>query len=84
MSDEELLESLDRHFAAGCLNLLPHQMNEHKATGTCRECRDRAKIASAATRPLTGTDAPSPRDEIEYTAADRSYDQWAFAQDYGS
>jgi hypothetical protein len=46
MSDEELLESLDRHFAAGCLNLLPHQMDEHKATGTCRECRDRAKIAS--------------------------------------
>jgi hypothetical protein len=36
----------------------------------------------------TGTplavDVPSSRDEIEYTAADRSYDQWAFAQDYGS
>jgi hypothetical protein len=38
----ELLESLDRHFLAGCASLSTSQLREHQATGTCPECRDRA------------------------------------------
>jgi len=42
VSPEELTESLDRHFLAGCLNLSVSQLHEHQATGVCPECRDRA------------------------------------------
>lgn len=41
---EVLLESLDRHYAAGCPALLTSQLREHEATGACRECSERARV----------------------------------------
>jgi hypothetical protein len=46
----ELLESLDRHFLAGCPSLSTGQLREHKATGTCPECRERAGDTAEAER----------------------------------
>ena len=46
----DLLESLDRHFLAGCASLSTSQLREHQATGTCPECRDRASGAIEAER----------------------------------
>jgi hypothetical protein len=43
MTSEELLESLDRHFTAGCRSLSVSQLEEHEASGVCRECRERAQ-----------------------------------------
>lgn len=42
MTAAELLESLDRHFIAGCPSLSTSQLREHKAAGSCPECRERA------------------------------------------
>lgn len=39
---EALIESLDRHFAAGCPSLNGGQLRAHEATGSCPECRQRA------------------------------------------
>jgi hypothetical protein len=39
----EVVDSISRHFLAGCPNLSISQLREHEATGTCPECRDRAK-----------------------------------------
>jgi hypothetical protein len=56
MSDKatagELLESLDRHFLAGCPSLSTIQLREHEQDGTCYECRQRAPgILGAFVRP---------------------------------
>lgn len=48
MSAEELLESLDRHFLAGCPALSTAQLREHEASGSCPECRDRAQRIRSA------------------------------------
>jgi len=37
-----LLESLDRHFMAGCPALSGPQFRSHQATGTCPQCRAQA------------------------------------------
>jgi hypothetical protein len=52
VTDEELTESLDRHFLLN-LSLSTAQLLEHRASGTCRECRERAAastVKSAATK----------------------------------
>jgi hypothetical protein len=48
MSDEELIESLDRHFIAGCEGLTSGQLREHEQHGHCRECRYRSATAASA------------------------------------
>jgi hypothetical protein len=52
VTDEELLESLDRHFLAGCKGLTPRQLQQHKATGTCHECQRLARLARCAAKYL--------------------------------
>ena len=42
VTTDELLESLDRHFLAGCPELSTSQLRDHERTGTCPECRGRA------------------------------------------
>jgi hypothetical protein len=42
MTAADLLESLDRHFMAGCPSLSTSQLREHDASGACRECSERA------------------------------------------
>jgi len=49
MTTAELLESLDRHFTAGCHSLSTTQLQEHKASGVCRECSERAQDFAKAT-----------------------------------
>ena len=52
MTAAELIESLDRHFMAGCKSLSTSQLAEHEATGACRECSERARhTAMSATVP---------------------------------
>lgn len=52
----QLLESLDRHFLAGCEGLSTSQLREHEDTGACAECRERAQGAVAiATVRVSGT-----------------------------
>jgi hypothetical protein len=41
----ELLESLGRHFLAGCAYLTGSQLADHQTTGSCPECRARANAA---------------------------------------
>ena len=48
MSPEQLLESLDRHFAAGCPTLSTKQLLQHWARGTCLECERLAAVAADA------------------------------------
>ena len=45
MTDDELLESLDRHFLSGCAGLNSSQMTQHRATGSCRDCTEEARAA---------------------------------------
>ena len=52
MSGEELLESLDRHFMAGCPSLSTSQLRQHQASGSCPECRKRAAEVSSESRPV--------------------------------
>ena len=47
MTAAELLESLDRHFLAGCKSLSTSQLREHEASGVCRECTERARGIAA-------------------------------------
>ena len=47
MSPEQLLESLDHHFAA-CPSLSASQLKQHWARGTCRECERIAAVAEYA------------------------------------
>jgi len=49
-NDEALLESLDRHFIAGCPSLSTSQLREHQSRGACRECETRARAARASAR----------------------------------
>lgn len=42
LTSAELLESLDRHFMAGCPSLSTSQLRKHQASGACRECTERA------------------------------------------
>jgi len=46
MHGEELLESLDRHFIAGCPSLSTSQLRAHQARGVCPECQARAAAAA--------------------------------------
>ena len=48
MDAEQLLESLDRHFLAGCPSLSTSQLEQHEARGACRECERAAAVASLA------------------------------------
>ena len=57
MTPEKLLESLDRHFLAGCPELSTAQLREHEATGTCPECRRRASREAGSVR--TATTSPA-------------------------
>jgi hypothetical protein len=50
VTDEELLESLNHHFLAGCPSLSTGQLREHKAAGSCPECRKRASDTAEAER----------------------------------
>lgn len=45
MTGNELLESLDRHFLAGCADLDFSQMAQHRARGSCRDCTEEARAA---------------------------------------
>jgi hypothetical protein len=45
---ETLLESLDRHFIAGCPDLSASQFREHDARGAFAECDQRAAAVQAA------------------------------------
>jgi hypothetical protein len=60
VTGEELLESLDRHFLAGCPSLSTDQLREHQAKGTCLECRSRAarEKVSVQTAPTGETEQP--------------------------
>jgi hypothetical protein len=40
-----LLESLDRHFLAGCPSLSTSQLEQHKAAGSCPDCSEPAAVA---------------------------------------
>lgn len=46
LTPSELLESLDRHFMAGCGFLDGRQLEAHERDGTCPECRARAVLTS--------------------------------------
>jgi hypothetical protein len=46
LSDEQLLESLDRHFMAGCGFLDAAQPRSHQTYGSCLECTERADLAA--------------------------------------
>lgn len=46
MSDEELLESIDRHFMAGCPAINTTQYRQHEKAGICPECSARALVAA--------------------------------------
>lgn len=50
MTAADLLESLDRHFMAGCPGLSTSQLREHEASGACRECSERARELAQAVR----------------------------------
>lgn len=54
LSGALLLESLDRHFMAGCGFLDGAQLRAHKATGTCPECSARAAAARETARIVNG------------------------------
>ena len=41
-----LLESLDRHFLAGCPSLSTSQLEQHRATGTCPDCTEAVAFAA--------------------------------------
>jgi hypothetical protein len=43
---QELLESIDRHFMAGCGFLDAVQLRAHERSGVCPECTARAALAS--------------------------------------
>jgi hypothetical protein len=43
-----LVESIDRHFAAGCPALTAVQLRQHQAFGVCQECEERAGALKAA------------------------------------
>ena len=43
VSNEELIESISWHFQVGCMSLHGYQLTEHKARGSCSECRGRAE-----------------------------------------
>ena len=45
MTNDELLESLDRHFLAGCASLSTSQLEQHRASGSCRDCTKGARAA---------------------------------------
>jgi hypothetical protein len=53
VSAAELLDSLDRHFMAGCPSLSDTQLREHDATGTCPECVGRAAQAAEVRQGVT-------------------------------
>jgi hypothetical protein len=38
MSPEEVVQSIGRHFSAGCSGLDAFQLREHEAAGICQEC----------------------------------------------
>jgi hypothetical protein len=40
-----LLESLDRHFLAGCPSLSARQLAQHRARGSCTDCTEGAAAA---------------------------------------
>jgi hypothetical protein len=48
MTPDLLLESLDRHFKAGCPALSTSQLREHEVTGSCPECRTAGAALLAA------------------------------------
>jgi hypothetical protein len=62
MTDEALLESLDRHFIAGCPSLSTSQLREHQARGACADCESRAKATAATAE--QADDAPANPVEI--------------------
>jgi hypothetical protein len=62
VTDTDLIESLDRHFMAGCPALSSGQLSEHEASGACRECTARAREAAELGIPaMTGTGAEGKR-----------------------
>lgn len=50
MSDEELLESLERHFLIGNAGLTRTQFGEHAGRGSCTECDEIASEAAELAR----------------------------------
>lgn len=64
-SNEELLESLDRHFMAGCPSLSTSQLRQHQASGSCRECGERA-AAVVVHEKAAGHDPATCRDGDHY------------------
>ena len=46
MTSEELLESIDRHFMAGCPSISTSQLRQHQARGVCPACAEAAAEAA--------------------------------------
>ena len=59
----ELIESLDRHFLAGCPSLSTSQLRSHQARGFCRECVRRATAALREQQAISASMAAEARDD---------------------
>lgn len=66
MTDEALIESMDRHFLAGCRGLTTAQFGEHQAEGSCAECRERSAAMHASTA-ATGAQPASMLQSVTFS-----------------
>ena len=65
MTPIEVVDSISRHLLAGCPSLSTGQLREHEATGTCPECRDRAKGRAALIGRIMDEELPRYAEALE-------------------